>query len=184
MRRAVSADQEAVKAAAVAGLRTALTNAVGVPEALRACWYRNPAFSSTLFTEAIRHRFGEAADIRVVTRLVSRIRPGERGFPRREAEAVIRAALGETAFFECVHPGQFSYPEMGIAVLDRLFLEWRPSGAEIERLFRRVEEVLVAVRGMFPDLAAGEDDWFAVGMHESPFVIPVGEGPVRRSAGR
>jgi len=71
----------------------------------------------------------------------------------------------------------------GIGVLDRLFLEWRPSGAEIERLFRRVEEVLVAVHGMFPDLAAWENDWFAARMHESPFAIPIGEGPAQR-AGR
>ena len=102
------ADQEEVKAAAIDGLRAALAAAVGVPEALRACWYRNPSFSSALFTEAVRHFFGAAADIQAVTRMVSRIRPGEPGFPRREVEAVIRAALGETMFFDLVHPGQFS----------------------------------------------------------------------------
>jgi hypothetical protein len=180
----VSADQEAVKAGAVAQLCTALTNAAGVCEALRSCWYRNPIFSSTLCTEAVRQHFGEAPDIRAITRFVSRIRPGEPGFPRREAEAVIRAALGETAFFECVHPRQFSYPEMGIAVLDRLFLEWRPRSSEIECLFRRLEKLLEVVREMCPELALGEDDWFAARMHESPFVLSIGEGPVQRDGGR
>jgi len=95
-------------------------------------------------------------------------------------EAVIRAALGETMFFDSVHPGQFSYPEIGIAVLDRLFLEWRPSGAEIDSLFRRVQEAQVAVHEMSPELAPAEDEWFAAGMHESPFAFPMDAGPVRR----
>lgn len=173
----VSADQEEVKAAAVVGLRTALTSAAGVPEALRAGWYRNPSFSSALFAEAVRRFFGPAPDIRAITGLVSRIRPGEPGFPRREAEAVIRAALGETMFFDVVHPGQFSYPEIGIAVLDRLFLEWRPGGAEIDSMFRRVHEVQAAVHELSPKLGSAEDDWFAAGMHESPFAGPMPAGP-------
>lgn len=176
----MSADQEEVKAAAVAGLRTALTSAAGVPEALRASWYRNPAFSSALFIEAVRRFFGAAPDIRAITGLVSRIRPGEPGFPRREAEAVIRAALGETMFFDSVHPAQFSYPEMGIAVLDRLFLEWRPSGAEIGSMFRRAQEMQAAAREVSPELAPAEDDWFAAGMHESPFAFPADAGPAQR----
>ena len=93
---------------------------------------------------------------------------------------MIRAALGETMFFDSVHPGQFSYPEIGIAVLDRLFLEWRPSGAEIDSLFRRVQEAQVAVHEMSPELAPAEDEWFAAGMHESPFAFPMDAGPVRR----
>jgi hypothetical protein len=157
------ADQEEVKAAAIDGLRAALAAAVGAPEALRACWYRNPSFSSALFTGAVRHFFGAAADIRAVTRMVSRIRPGEPGFPRREVEAVIRAALGETMFFDLVHPGQFSYPEIGIAVLDTLFREWQPGDAELSSLFRQVQEVQAAAYELSPELLPVEKDWLPQG---------------------
>lgn len=166
-------DEEEVKSAAIDGLREALAAGAGVPEALRACWYRNPSFSAVLFAEAVRHFFGAAADIRAVTRMVSRIRPGEPGFPRREVEAVIRAVLGETMFFDFVHPGQFSYPEIGIAVLDTLFREWQPGDAEIGSLFRRVQEVQAAVSGLSPELVPAEKEWFAAGMHESPFAFPL-----------
>lgn len=176
----VSADREEVKAAAITGLRTALISGAGAPGAVRASWYRNPEFSSVLFTEALKRFFGESPDIRAITGFVSRIRPGEVGFPRREAEAVVRASLGETMFFDCVHPGQFSYMEIGIAVLDRLFLEWRPSGAEIDSMFGRVREVQAAVDERSPELAPAVDDWFAAGMHESPFAFPLDAGQVQR----
>jgi hypothetical protein len=80
--------------------------------------------------------------------------------------------------FDAVHPGQFSYPEIGIAVLDRLFLEWRPDGAEIDTIFRRVYEVQAAVHELSPELGSAEDDWFAAGMHESPFAGPMPAWPV------
>jgi hypothetical protein len=170
-------DQEAVKDEAVAELGAALRNAVGIPEALRACWYRNPVFSSALFIEAVRARFGEKSDIRAITRFLTRIR--EPGFPYREAEAVMRAALGETSLFEYVHPAQLSYPEIGIAVLGVLFQERRPGCAEVERMFHRVEEVLVDMHVTSPGLALAEDDWFVAGMHESPFANPIGEEPMQ-----
>lgn len=99
----------------------------GVADALRGCWYRSPVFAATLFTESVRLRFGKGCDVRVITRFVSRIGSahpvGGLGFPSREAEALIRGCLGEPAMFAEVHPGQFSYPEIGIAVLARLFEE-------------------------------------------------------------
>jgi hypothetical protein len=116
---------------------------------------------------------GSVAACRAVSRMVSRIRPGEPGFPRREVEAVIRATLGETMFFDLVHPCQFSYPEIGIAVLDTLFREWQPGDAEIGSLFRQVHEVLAAVSELSPELVPVEKDWFAAGMHESPFAFPL-----------
>src|ERR1700733_2550897 len=153
-------DEKELKAAAIDGLREALAAAVGVLEALRACWYRNPSFSSVLFTEAVRRFFGSAPGIRAVTRMVSRMGLGEPGFPRREVEAVIRAALGETMFFDLVDPGQFSYPEIGIAVLDTLFREWQPGDAEIGSSFRQVQRMQAAAYELSPDLVPVEKVWF------------------------
>jgi hypothetical protein len=54
------------------------------------------------------------------------------GFPAREAEALIRAALGEKFLLESVHPDDFSYPEIEISVLAGLFQEG--ASAQCQRL--------------------------------------------------
>lgn len=66
----------------------------------------------------------------------------------------IRATLGEVALLEEVDPGQFSYPEIGIAILGRLFAEWEPSDADVESLFRLTESVLGGDGGFEPAGAA------------------------------
>jgi hypothetical protein len=98
-------------------------------------------FAVALFTESMRHRFGLNPDIRIITSFVAsiaetRVTGGEGakvGFPCREAEALIRAALGE--------------------------------------VFLRASNVLEEGFEISPELAAAEDDWFATGMHESPFAM-------------
>jgi hypothetical protein len=174
-------DLELVKAGAVAALRSALTSGREMSAAIRRCWYRNPVFSSTLFPEAMRRRFGEGCDIREITQFAARIhkeRSAEHeSFPAREAEALIRAVLGEVRFFEDVHPGCFSYSEIGITVLGSLFQDWFPDASEARSFLRGVEEVAAAARGRPRELAVLESDWFAAGMHDSPFCVWESSGP-------
>jgi hypothetical protein len=111
------------------------------------CWHRSPMFSATL------HRVGGNGSvltvtyIRAISGLVARIRSDraseEVGFPRREAEDLVRASLGK-CFFEEANPAQMSYPEIGIAALDRLFREWRPCQAEADAPLDRVSAILTA----------------------------------------
>lgn len=161
---------------AVAGLRSALLAGAGVADALRACWYGHPLFASALLGESVRLRFDRDADIRLVTRFVSRIRQSRRiddsGSPSREAEAVVRACLGEVELLEAVDPSVFSYQELGIAICTRLFEEWQPGRAEVESLLGQVESALLAMSEVSPVLQAQEDAWFAAGMHLSPFALP------------
>jgi hypothetical protein len=170
-------DHAVVRAEAVRDLRVALENAGTAGDAMRACWYRNPLFSSALFIEAVQQFFGPGCDIRVITSFVARIassRPATGiGFASREAEAFIRAVLGEVALLEEVHPAQFSYAELGIAILERLFAEWRPDRSELDALFARAETVNLAGRDLDFTLDPAENEWFAAGMHESPFAFPL-----------
>lgn len=168
----VKPDAGQTGAEAVAGLRAALIRSDGVADALRVCWYRNPLVASTLMSESLRRRFPPGCDLRLVTAFTARIR-GDRGtgFPGREAEAVIRGCLGETRLLDAVHPGQFSYPELGIAILGRLFAEWCPGEAELREWFEHVKEATRAMREHCPSLADGEPDW----MYQSPFAAPLRE---------
>ncbi|HEY1919570.1 MAG TPA: hypothetical protein VGH27_28700 [Streptosporangiaceae bacterium] len=130
-------------------------------------------FSSALFIESVQQFFGPGCDIRVITSFVARISSSRSstdvGFAAREAEAFIRGVLGEVALLEEVHPAQFSYAEMGIAILERLFAEWRLDSSAVDALFAQVEAVRIAARDLNPELAPAENDWFTAGMHESPF---------------
>jgi hypothetical protein len=173
----VDTDLERVKREAISNLHAALASGTDFQDALRLCCYRNPLFTSTLLTESVRERFGPDSDIRSITGFVSRIIPqdlsGKSNFPRREAEAVIRASLGETELLDEVDPSQLSYPEIGIAVLGRLFLERHRSEGDITELFTRVEGVLALAKEMSSELEQVEDNWFAIGMHDSPFAFPL-----------
>jgi hypothetical protein len=182
----VAADFEAVRAEAVSALAAALARQEGAGAALRWCWYRNPVFAAVLFTQAVQWWFGAGCDVRVVTRFVGRVRasrPAEPlSFPSREAEALIRAGLGEVALLEAVDPERISYPEIGIAVLEGLFAEWQPGPDQVARLFSQVEAVMQAARELSPGLDAAQEDWFAAGMHDSPLAAllatwPTGDTP-------
>jgi hypothetical protein len=172
----VETDKESDKSGAVANLRAALLGEQGVADALRACWYRHPLFASTLLSESVRLRFPPNCDLRLVTAFVARVRSnGPRnsaGFPSREAEAVMRACLGEVVLLEAVDPRVFNYPEISIALTSQLFAEWQPAPAEVHSLFALVERALPEMHVMSPHLEADEDQWFAAGMHISPFAAP------------
>jgi hypothetical protein len=175
MMQPVSA-REQVKAEAAAGLRVALLSIHSVGDAVRACWYRNPSFASALMVESLRLRFGEGCDVRLITAFVARIRAAQGGppgaFPSREAEALIRAYLGELALLDAVDPATFSYPDLGIAVLDRLFEEWQPTAAEVSDLFDRTAAVQHQMTVLLPELELAEEGWFAAGLPDSPLAAP------------
>jgi hypothetical protein len=166
-------ERDAVKAEALARVRAALVTGEGIGAALRWCWYRNPLFAATLFTEAVRTRFGRDCDVRDLTRFIARHCPagpaGSAGFPAREAEALMRAALGEAALFSEVDPGHFSYPEICITLTGALLREWRPGPEEAGRHLDRVADTVRAAHDLSPGLAPAEEDWFAASMHDSPF---------------
>jgi hypothetical protein len=177
----VEHDREAVEAEGVAALRAALMAGSRVAEAFRWCWYRHPMFAAVLFTESARRRFGCPPDIRAITAFLAGIRATRDkasgpGFPSREAEALIRAVLGEMFLLESVPPSDFSYPEMGIAVLVGLYREGSFSRAGWDELLRETQMVVADGRRRAPELAMAEDDWYAVGLHDSPFAI-LGDEP-------
>jgi hypothetical protein len=159
----VEHDREAVEAEGVAALRAALMAGSRVAEAFRWCWYRHPMFAAVLFTESARRRFGCPPDIRAITAFLAGIRATRDkasgpGFPSREAEALIRAVLGEMFLLESVPPSDFSYPEMGIAVLVGLYREGSFSRAGWDELLRETQMVVADGRRRAPELAMAEDD--------------------------
>lgn len=175
MTAAVEADHETVREQAVSALRAALVSGMGVADAFRRCWYRHPVFATALFVESACQRFGTHPDIRAITSFVAAIRESRRGaglgFPCREAEALIRAALGEAELMDAVHPGQFSYPEIGIAVLVMLYDEMGFSTTEWEPLLERASATLEKAHCYSQELSSSEGEWFALGMPDSPFVL-------------
>jgi hypothetical protein len=179
-KQAVEPNSDVIKAEAVSGLRAALLEGAGVPDAVRQCYYRHPIFAATLFTQAVRQWFGLGCDVRDITQFISRTsREGVSPYgslPRREAEALVRAALGEVALLEDVDPKVFNYPEIGIAVLGQLFSEWRPGSRDVEALFERAASVSAEACAISPQLVPAEANWFAERMHYSPFAFSVTGG--------
>jgi hypothetical protein len=177
MAEGLTAAQRAEKARVVAELLTALVESDGVHAALRACAYQNVFFVPALFFEALRERFGADCDLRVITAFVRRIRdsgePAPLGFPSREAEALIRVGLGDGRFLTHVDPNVFSYLEIEIAILERLFAEWQPGEDELSALFAKSREA-AAEKEQLPELEAAESRWFAAGMPYSPFATQDG----------
>lgn len=171
-------DFEAVKAEAVASLRAALISEAGVESALRQAFYRNPEFAMALFVGSLHRWFGRDSDVRSVTALTARIkaeRTGDPlGFPARQAETLIRVALGETDLWPELDWARFNYLEMFIAVLQELFKEWRAAAGELDDLFTSTREAVAYGRELAPELAPefgpALQDWFRTGMHQSPFI--------------
>jgi hypothetical protein len=86
----------------------------------------------------------------------------------------MRGTLGEAALLDHVQRGRFGVPEIGIPLLGALLDEWQPGPAEVDGLFGRTESILREGLELSPDLGPAEADWFADGMHESPFARGAG----------
>jgi hypothetical protein len=169
----VESDWEAIGQDAVAVLRVALVCGLDISGALRRCWYQNLMFGIAVFIEAVRMRFQVGCDIRLLTAFIARHWPvgGSRGpaFPAREAEALMRFALGEASFVDEVDPARFNYPEICISLLEALFQDWQPGADEVAELVARAEAAVAAGHDIWPEIRDAEDAWLAMGMHESPF---------------
>jgi hypothetical protein len=172
---------EVTTAEAIGALQLALVSDHGVGDALRVCWHQDPAFSSALMEESVRLRFGTGCNVRLITAFVARIRTSRDGpagaFPSREAEALIRANLGELALLDAVDPARFNYPELGITIMGKLFEEWRPSPREVEDLFEYAKAIRRQMTEVSPLVALGEEGWIAAGMPGSPFAAPSSSPP-------
>jgi len=72
---------------------------------------------------------------------------------------------------DAVHPGQFSYTEIGIAVLVMLYDEMGFTATEWEPLLDRANAMLEKAHRYSQELSSSEDEWFASGMPDSPFVL-------------
>jgi hypothetical protein len=170
-------DRDADKDDAVGRLRSALVSGQGVDDAMRWCWYQNPLFSSALLSESLREWFGAGCDIQVITRFIERVKhshpAGMVSFPGREAEALIRASLGDHALLQEVSADGMNFPEIAISLLSRLFREWRPTSREVDLLFGQAQEISDALWATSPSLLDDERNWFEAGMHRSPFAYPL-----------
>ena len=156
---------------AVEKLRTALLSGQDIPAAVRWCFYRNPAFCSTLFVVSVRRWFSPDRGIRDITDFTTSIkasRPaGVVSFPAMEAEALIRYARGETYLFDDLDPAALTYSEITVVVLAALFEQWHPNPDEVAGL-------LAETTAHLPALTESSltkpiiDDWYELGMHMSP----------------
>jgi hypothetical protein len=106
---------------------------------------------------------------------IRRLGLSQQEIPSREAEALIRACLGEVELLDAVQPSEFSYPEIGIAIVSRLYDEWQPSLPQIYDIFQQTEDALQVALRHIPELVPGEEDWFAAGMPTSPFAAFLGD---------
>jgi hypothetical protein len=93
-------------------------------------------------------------------------------------------ALGERYFLESINRGNFSYPEIGIVVLEEIFRERSFGPDEWESLLNLADLALDEASRCTPEMALVEDDWFASGMHDSPFAILDDDLPADRQRER
>jgi hypothetical protein len=146
----VPSDPDEVKAEAVSSLRGALISRSGVAKALRWCWYRNPVFPRRCSPNLCGDGSAKDATCGCSLALWRGPEPCSRKevlFPSREAEALLRFALGEVALLDAVDPDLLSYPEIAIVVLDQIFREWQPDQGHVEHLLEWVAVVARASLG-------------------------------------
>lgn len=165
-------DLNVVDAEAVSGLRTALVAGAGIDEALRGLAARYPAFWLTLFTEAFRRRFGPGCDVRKVTAFTARIvaKQAEAGAPlaARQAEALIRVALGEVHLVPSIEPEGMEYPGTYVQVLCSLFEQWQPDAGEVDALLNRTEAATAELRERAPGMLPSYERWLEGDQHPVP----------------
>ena len=85
----------------------------------------------------------------------------------------MRVSLGETDLWPELDWAKVNYLEVFIAVLQEVFAEWRPTGGEVEDLFSLTQSAGAHAPELAAELAPGmslaTQDWFKMGMHQSPF---------------
>jgi len=166
----VEDDLNLVDNEAVSDLRTALVAGAGIDEALRQLSSRYPAFWLVLFTESARRWFGPGSDIRKVTAFTARIaaRRAEAGgpFPARQAEGLIRVALGEVHLVSAIEPAEVEYPGTQVQILCSLFEQWQPDGGEVDALLAQTEAATAEFRERAPGMLPGFERRLAGDQHQ------------------
>jgi tetratricopeptide (TPR) repeat protein len=96
----------------VQALRAQILGRTSLAPAIDAAFSADPGSCCALATESVRHRFAGDCDIREVTAFVAGAvalskHDGRPGFTAREAEAVIRIALGESELLNALDLADF-----------------------------------------------------------------------------
>jgi hypothetical protein len=168
----VEDDLNAVDAEAVSGLRSALVAGAGIDEALRRLAARYPAFWLALFTEASRRWFGPGCDVRKVTAFTAGIaaKRAEAGAPfaPRQAETLIRVALGEVYLAAAIEPDGMEYPGTYIQILCSLFEQWQPDAGEVDALLTQTEAMTAEARERAPAMLPGFQRWLGFDQRQEP----------------
>jgi len=136
----------------LAALRAAIAARSGTEESLRRAFHGDPEFCLNLFCAVVSERFGDA-DVRAITAFTAQERAKRPGFPALEAEQVIRWVLGEERLGQEIDWAAENYLEVFVAVLARVLEDWRPSQAELDKLFRLTGEQATEVRAVVSDIA-------------------------------
>jgi hypothetical protein len=175
-------DPRGMPADPVTALRAALVSGTNLAAAVRQAMYKNPALTAALYTESVGRWFEPGYDIRDVTRFTARIKAtrltaGPTGYQPREAELMIRIALGENVLIQDLDPDKVDVAEIVIAVLTGMLAERPPSPAELDALLARAQtvintipalnqEVLTYLRDLAPQLPP--DFWPFIMTHPLP----------------
>jgi tetratricopeptide (TPR) repeat protein len=143
-------------------LRAHLLSQAGLIPAIDAVFAEDPGFCSALLTETVRQRFAEDCDIRDVTAFVARAaaraqRDGPAAFRSREAEAVIRIALGESELMDELDITGFDLAAVVTGALAEAFAEWQPLAIDLDDLLARAGAVAAWIAQVAPPLGRPHD---------------------------
>lgn len=146
----------------IAGLRSALASGRHVDQALASFAERFPAAFGALFVVALRRHFGIHPDVRAITAFVralaAGLEPAEK-LPRREAEAVIRGALGEPELAAQIEVGSGIDLHVAELTIGRIFQGARVGPDEIEVALDEVARLLTDVATHYPEIAEAAREW-------------------------
>lgn len=139
----------------IQALRAQILGPASLVSALEATFSADPGFCCAMVQESVRQRFGAGCDIRDVTGFVARAaalakQDGPAGFPRREAEAVIRMSLGEPELLNALDLPGLDMGVVVVGVLAGLFAEWELSESELDVLLVRATELAALIAKMMP----------------------------------
>lgn len=132
-------DLDAPTAEAVTALRSALAAGMGVGDALRTGFARNPVFFNVFFVGTLLHWFGDRPDAQEITAFMARMCEGrsreQLGFEPRMAEGIIRAAFGD---FEPArqmdHQVAVTSTAIPVTIIETIFAARPPTPVELDDL--------------------------------------------------
>jgi len=149
-------------ACVIAELRSALAGDHHVDQALAGLAQRFPMAFGALFVVALRRHFGTAPDIREITAFVhglaAGLEPAEK-LPRREAEAIIRGALGEPELAAQIEEGSGIDLRVAELTISRIFEGERLGPDATETVLGDVTRTLTESATRYPEIAEAAREW-------------------------